>query len=485
MPIALYVRVSTQRQAQAQTIDQQLDRLHTHLQAQGWAVRAEHIFRDDGYSGAHLQRPGLARLREAVHLGQVDHVVLTAPDRLARNYAHQVLLLEELGRTGCQVTFLDRPMSADPHDQLVLQIRGAVAEYERSLIAERMRRGRQQKLRAGHLLPWTQPPFGYAVDPERPRDPAGVRLAEPAATLVAEMFAYYIEEGHSLVGLAKHLMARQVPTPKGHWRWNAASLRDILTNPVYTGTLYTGRTRARPTQQRHSPLAPVGQRPSHNGTSDPSEWVAIGQVPPIVSAEQFAAVRAKMAQNQQFAVRHNTAHRYLLRALVSCGRCRGACFGRTAPGDHSYYVCRGKQHPVQSHQDMRCNAPYVRVGRRGLGGLVWLTDPASGPRRRPPTRASGRLVAARTAGPAREPAQRSESGDPATGALDGGVLSGYHAVKRIPASAGGVGNAPDEPGQPSRAIGGAGGSPARVGRASDGDGRVLRTSPPGLGDGEL
>ncbi len=80
-------------------------------------------------------------------------VLLTAPDRLARNYVHQMVLLEELTQHGCHVEFLERPMSDDPHDQLLLQIRGAVAEYERILIADRMRRGRQAKIRSGLLLP--------------------------------------------------------------------------------------------------------------------------------------------------------------------------------------------------------------------------------------------------------------------------------------------------------------------------------------------
>src|SRR6266567_1665806 len=110
MKVAMYVRVSTQRQAQTQTIEQQLD-----------------------------------RLREQVRAGAFDRVIITAPDRLARNYVHQVVLMEELERGGCHVEFVEHPMSQDPHDQLLLQIRGAVAEYERSLIAERMRRGRQQK----------------------------------------------------------------------------------------------------------------------------------------------------------------------------------------------------------------------------------------------------------------------------------------------------------------------------------------------------
>jgi site-specific DNA recombinase len=94
-------------------------------------------------------------------MAQVDRLLILAPDRLARNFVHQTLLVEELQSHGCQVEFLDRPMSQDPHDQLLLQIRGAVAEYERTLIGERMRRGRLRKLQAGVLLPWTVVPYGY------------------------------------------------------------------------------------------------------------------------------------------------------------------------------------------------------------------------------------------------------------------------------------------------------------------------------------
>src|ERR671926_1357482 len=168
MRIGLYARVSTQRQAQADGMAQQIDRLQTHALQQGWTVAPEHVFRDDGYSGASLKRPGLERLRDRAALRELDRVLITAPDRLARNYVHQVLLLEEITATGCAVEFLDRPMSQDPHDQLLLQIRGAVAEYERSLIAERLRRGRLRKLQAGLLLPWTVAPYGYRLGVERP-----------------------------------------------------------------------------------------------------------------------------------------------------------------------------------------------------------------------------------------------------------------------------------------------------------------------------
>ena len=113
--------------------------------------------------------------------------------------------VEELERLGCRVEFLDRPMSQDPHDHLLLQIRGAVAECERTLIAERMRRGRLRKLQAGGLLPWTRAPYGYRMSVDRPRDPAGVWVAAAEAAVVREVFAAHLEPGGTLAGLAKRL----------------------------------------------------------------------------------------------------------------------------------------------------------------------------------------------------------------------------------------------------------------------------------------
>jgi len=136
----------------------------------------EHVYRDDGYSGGRLNRPSLDRLRDRAGMAVFDWVLRTAPDCLARNYVHQVLLIGELTQRGCEIEWLDRPMSQDPHDQLLLQIRGAAAEYERTLNAYRMRRGRQAELRSGQGLPSSVPPYGPVMDPERPRDPRRLRL---------------------------------------------------------------------------------------------------------------------------------------------------------------------------------------------------------------------------------------------------------------------------------------------------------------------
>src|SRR5258708_12530529 len=119
-----------------------------------------------------------------------------------------------------------------------------------------MRRGRLQKYQAGSLLPWTHAPYGYRVDPACPRDPSGVRLEPSEAAIVAEIFASYLQQGQSLIGVTKRLMAQQITSPTGRRRWNQASGRGILANPCYPATASLGPTPATPPPPRHSPFAP-------------------------------------------------------------------------------------------------------------------------------------------------------------------------------------------------------------------------------------
>lgn len=380
MKIALYMRVSTGRQQQNQTIEQQYDRLQEHIQAHpDWQLSEEHIYQDDGYSGASLNRPGLDRLREQVAMAAFELVLLTAPDRIARKYVYQVLLLEELRNSGCQVEFVDRPMKEDdPHDQLLLQIRGAVAEYERNLIADRMRRGRQAKLRSGTLLPWTVAPYGYLLDAERPRDPSRVQIDPVKAAIVHQIFGWYAdsEVPVSLYQVAKRLSEGGIPTPRGGVRWNAASVRGILRNPAYTGTAYSGRTRPVPARQRKSALKPIGPGVSIQATPR-EEWIGV-TVPALISQETFDLAQQRLEQNKQLARRNNHSQDYLLRSLVSCGQCQFACTGRSC-GDYIYYVCCGRSDSLRTIKGERCTARYAPA--RQLDDLVWqdlcviLTDP--------------------------------------------------------------------------------------------------------------
>ena len=370
MEVALYTRVSTPRQQQQQTIEQQLRRLRDSVATHpDWHVADEHIYRDDGYSGAKLNRPGLDRLRDRAAMAAFECVLITAPDRLARNYVHQMLLVDELTQRGCRVEFVERPMSDDPHDQLLLQIRSAVAEYERTLIAERMRRGRQAKLRSGQLLPWTRAPYGYLLDPDRPRDVSRVQLDPVQAAVVAQMFAWYTDPGQavSLYAVAKRLSDAQIPPPRGGKRWNVASIRGILRSPTYMGVAYSGRTRPAPARRRKSALQPVGPGESQQPTPV-EEWIAV-PVPAIISQETFEAAQSRLDRNVQMARRNNTTYEYLLRGLVSCGQCRLACSGRTLSPGYHYYFCRGRTDSLRLAQGERCTARYAPA--HALDDLVW------------------------------------------------------------------------------------------------------------------
>ena len=258
MRAAIYARVSTPRQARERNTDQQLARLEHYAQQKGWVLDGGCVYLDEGYSGASLSRPGLDALRDAAAMAEFEVVLIAAPDRLARNYVHQVLLMEELQGRGCRVEFLERPMSQDPNDQLLLQIRGAVAEYERTLIAESRRRGRLAKLRSGQLLPWLRVPFGYRTDPERPRDPAGLRVEEYEAAIVRQMFAWYLEQGTTLGTIARRLTEGGVLTPTGKISWSRSTTRGIPKNHACVGNAYGHCTYLAPAKSRRSPLAPVG-----------------------------------------------------------------------------------------------------------------------------------------------------------------------------------------------------------------------------------
>jgi site-specific DNA recombinase len=122
MQIAIYSRVSTERQEREQTIESQLFALHEWAREEGHQLEPKHVYTDEGYSGSRLDRPGLDRLRDAAQAGEFEAVAVWTPDRLARKYAYQVLLLEELQRAGCAVVFVHHPLSDDPNDQLLLQI---------------------------------------------------------------------------------------------------------------------------------------------------------------------------------------------------------------------------------------------------------------------------------------------------------------------------------------------------------------------------
>jgi site-specific DNA recombinase len=159
---ALYARVSSQRQAEELTIDSQVLAIRERMTRDGLGAAADRCFLDEGYSGSVLVRPALERLRDLAHAGGLDRLYVHAPDRLARKYVYQMLLLEEFARHGVQVVFvLGDPQHQSAEGNLLLQVQGMLAEYERAKILERTRRGRRYAAQQGKVSAIAHAPYGY------------------------------------------------------------------------------------------------------------------------------------------------------------------------------------------------------------------------------------------------------------------------------------------------------------------------------------
>ncbi|WP_406695190.1 recombinase family protein [Singulisphaera sp. Ch08] len=165
MRAAVYARVSTAKQGRDQTILSQLDALRAWAQANSHDLKEDHVFIDEGYSGSRLDRPALDRLRDAAREGEFDVVAVFSPDRLARRYAYQILLLEEFRRAACEVEFVHRPISDDPHDQLLLQIQAPSPSMSGRSSPSGSAVGRSR--RPGRSLDRREGPYGYRYVPAR------------------------------------------------------------------------------------------------------------------------------------------------------------------------------------------------------------------------------------------------------------------------------------------------------------------------------
>lgn len=383
---AIYARVSSERQRQEQTIRSQTAALHDLAAARELVVSAELVFEDEGFSGASLQRPALERLRDGAAEGAFDIVLCHAPDRLARRYAYQVLLLEELARAGVEVCFAKEPeRSGSPEDELLRQFQGMIAEYERAQIAERTRRGKQHRARQGSQAVLSAAPYGYRYVKKTEHCDAYYEIDEAQADVVRRVFGRYTSDGVSIGALARWLSEQQIATRTGKQTWDRSTVWGMLKNPAYRGEAGFGKTASsgrpgkatRTTRQRGERH---GRRPTR--TDRPAEqWTAIA-VPAIVDEQTFALAQARLQDNKRFAAR-NTKTPSLLGGLVVCRDCGYACYRnstRTSAGRYIYYYrCTGSDDWRHPGGRVCTNRP-VRADE--LDDLVWtqtlalLKDPS-------------------------------------------------------------------------------------------------------------
>src|SRR6202795_1751094 len=203
---ALYARVSSESQARDNTIASQVTALRECIAADGFQLEPDRTYVDEGYSGAILFRPALERLRDAVASGHVERIYVHAPDRLARRYAHQVLLIDEFHRAGAEVVFLNRPIGGTAEDDLLLQVQGVIAEYERAKILERGRRGRRHAAQSGSVSALTGSPFGYRyVSRTQGGGVARFEVVEEEAHIVQLIFAWVGLERANMAETARPL----------------------------------------------------------------------------------------------------------------------------------------------------------------------------------------------------------------------------------------------------------------------------------------
>lgn len=341
---AIYARVSSEKQEQEQTVASQLEALYQAVALRGYALTAELVFVDEGYSGARLDRPGLERLRDMVATGTVAAVLVYAPDRLARHYAYQVVIIEELTRAGCAVIFLNHAFGESPEEQMLLQMQGVFAEYERALMAERTRRGRLFAARQGRVNWGGNPPYGYRYLRKTDPTPSQLVVDPGEAAIVQQMYRWLVEEQLSSYAIQQRLTEQGLPTRGSNRQgWAQSTVIHILRNPVYKGEAWYNQTQVadawRPRLQTGLKDLRPGNRRSRTRRPQ-EEWIPV-QVPALIDAELWRMAQEQLASNRARAAR-NTQHEYLLRGLLICGHCGRRLIGTWTALSHGRYICSAR-----------------------------------------------------------------------------------------------------------------------------------------------
>jgi site-specific DNA recombinase len=386
---ALYARVSSEQQAQAGTIESQVAAVVQRAEQDGVTIDSPSRYIDPGHSGATLIRPALERLRDAAAAGEIERLYVLCPDRLARNYAYQMLLVDELQRCGVELVFVNHKLGTTPEDNLLLQVQGVVAEYERAKIMERCRRGKLHGARAGRVSVLGSAPYGYRYTAGI-AGAGGVAAAQynphlPEASVVREVFQWVGVERITLRHACRRLEKQGILSPSGMNRWNVSSLRCILTNPAYKGSAAYGKTFRGPMRQRMRPIRnsigiPRGGKSLYPAPRE--QWIGI-PVPAIVDEQLFDSAARQLAENgrRRRERRHGPAH--LLQGLLVCKCCGYACYGTysgpAGKAKYCYYRCTGTD-PHRFGGRPVCRNKSVR--QQVLDEAVWndvrtlLADPA-------------------------------------------------------------------------------------------------------------
>lgn len=375
--IAIYARVSTERQEKQETINSQIDALRDHAKRSDYAILSEYI--DDGYSGELLDRPALDKLRDEAKHGIFDAVLVHSPDRLSRKYVNFCIVQEELKKSGVDVIFLNRPDSKDtPEENLLTGVQGLIAEYEKAKIIERTRRGRIHKAHNGIIFSG-RAPYGYQYIPadKRTKEPARLEIVEAEAKTVKLIFHFLVVKRMSIRAIARELTRRGIRPHHGK-QWRSSSLHRIVRNETYAGVTHYNKNMG--VEARAPRAGSKYRRVKHTSHKlrPRDQWIPIPLAPElhIISRQTFDQAQQQITRNAALSPR-NVKYQYLLQGLVKCGSCNSPFAGIPCHGK-LYYRCRNRNRMFPLPRE--CGASSVRASK--LEGAVWqsfcdfIKDPA-------------------------------------------------------------------------------------------------------------
>ncbi|HVB10799.1 MAG TPA: recombinase family protein [Bacillota bacterium] len=326
--VAVYIRWSTEDQAAGTTLAVQHEACRHYVLSQGWRVRDDLCFVDDGWSGGNLLRPGLERLRRLVAAGEVGCVVVYKIDRLSRNLvdAVQLVLREWEGR--CHLKSVREPIDTTTDlGRMIFGILAMFADFERTAIRDRTQSGKIQRIRGGEQM-HARPAFGYAPDPAaRGR---WVELAAEAA-VVRLMFAW-AAAGVPAGAIVRRLNAAGLLTRSGR-EWSARSALWVLHNRTYIGEVVYGRTSLRVDADGHR-VRVVNPAPRVAGPT--------GAAPALVEEAIFAQAEAEITAHRTRQTRSGSraaGSPHLLTGLARCPCGSAMVYKAGARRGGGHYVC--------------------------------------------------------------------------------------------------------------------------------------------------
>jgi len=315
--VALYCRVSTDEQArEGVSLEEQQERLQAYCKAMGWNEEVI-LFVDDGYSAKSLERPQLSKLMEQVDKGKISKILVTKLDRISRRLLDLLRIIEIFHEHN--VSFVSISESFDtntPSGRLTLQVLGAVAEFERERIRERVFENMFHAANQGKWL--TQSPYGYRLEDKK------LVIDDKESEIVKKIFNLYVDEGLGFFAIAKLLNEEGIPS-KQNKEWSLRSIKLLLSNPVYKGTLVWNR---------------IDSSKKKRQAKEQDDWVIMEDVlPVIIDKQKWNATQNKMNQ-KQIAPRAKTSP-HLLGGLLKCGNCgSGMSIGWSGSKNKRYRVYR-------------------------------------------------------------------------------------------------------------------------------------------------